>query len=175
MDKTARTELYRTYLIEQLPEPLTRASEHIQFFDNYIANTRMRLRSVRNPKTKEWTYLLQQRTFDGPSRVTISEIVLNEQEYERCKIFEGTEIRKNRHYHEFGGRTFEFDVYMGKLWGLNIARVAFEDEESLGAFEAPDFAFSDVTDQEFYLGENLVHRTFEDVQAEVAKSAAAAS
>jgi hypothetical protein len=64
---------------------------------------------------------------------------------------------------------------MGKLWGLNIARVAFEDEASLGAFEAPEFAFSDVTDQEFYLGENLVHRTFEDVQAEVAKSAAAAS
>src|SRR5215218_6072204 len=130
MDKTARTELHRTFLIEQLPEPLTRASAHIQLFDNYIANTRMRLRSVRDPQTKEWTFILQQRTLfaEQMCRTDLAEIYLSEAEYERFKIFEGTEIRKNRYFHEFGGHSLEFDVYIGKLWGLNTFRVTFEDE-----------------------------------------------
>ena len=61
MDKTARTELYRLFLIERLPEPLTPMSAHIQLFDNYIENTRLRLRNIRVPETKEWRHVLQQR------------------------------------------------------------------------------------------------------------------
>ena len=170
MDKTARTELHRTFLIEQLPEPLTRASAHIQLFDNYIANTRMRLRSVRDPDSKGWTYILQQRTHAGePYRIKLSEIYLNETEHERFEIFEGTEIRKNRYFHEFDGRTIEFDVYLGKLWGLNIARVEFVDEATLREYEAPPFVFVEVTSDPFFLGENLVNQNFEDVQTAVSK------
>jgi CYTH domain-containing protein len=171
MDKTSRTELHRTFLIEQLPEPLTRASVHIQLFDNYIANTRMRLRSLRDPKTKEWTFILQQRMHfaEQPHRTDLAEIFLNETEYERFKIFEGTEIRKNRYFHEFGGRDVEFDVYIGKLWGLNTLRVEFEDEETLREYEPPSFIFYEITGEEFFRGENLVNREFADVQTEVAK------
>ena len=60
-DNTTRTELHRTFLIEGLPEPLERKSSHLQLFDNYIHETRLRLRSVRVPETKEWTLLLQNR------------------------------------------------------------------------------------------------------------------
>ena len=60
MDKTARTETRRIFLLHNLPEPLTRASRHLQIFDNYIENTRLRLRSVRIPETKTWTWILQQ-------------------------------------------------------------------------------------------------------------------
>ena len=35
MDKTYRNEFRRRYLIEALPDPLTRASRHLQLFDNY--------------------------------------------------------------------------------------------------------------------------------------------
>jgi CYTH domain-containing protein len=169
MDKTARTELHRTFLIEQLPEPLTRASAHIQLFDNYIANTRMRLRSVRHPESKEWTYILQQRIHtDDAFRIKLAEIFLDEAEHGRFEIFEGTEIRKNRYFHEFDGRTIEFDVYLGKLWGLNMARVEFDDESTLREYEPPPFVFVEVTNDPFFLGENLVNRKFEDVQAAVA-------
>ena len=171
MDKTARTELHRTFLIEQLPEPLTRASAHIQIFDNYVSNTRIRLRSVRDPESRAWTHILQQRTHaDGAVyRTKLSEIYLNEQEYERFQIFEGSEIRKNRYFHEFDGRVFGFDVYIGGLWGLNTARVEFEDETELMAYEPPPFAVFDVSNDAFFLGENLVTKTFADIQAEVAK------
>ena len=91
MDKTARTELHRTYLIEALPDPLTRASAHIQLFDNYIANTRIRLRSVRDPESRAWTHIMQQRTHaDGAVyRTKLSEIYLNEDEYDRFQVVRG--------------------------------------------------------------------------------------
>ena len=171
MDKTYRTEQFRTFLIEALPAPLTPASSHIQIFDNYIANTRMRLRSIRVPETKGWTRMLQQRfpIGDELSRWKIAEIHLNDAEYAQLQIFEGTEIRKNRYFHEFDRVPFAFDVYLGSLWGLNTARVDFERREQMNDFEPPPFAIFEVTEDAFFAGENLVGRTFVEVQAEVAK------
>ena len=61
MNKTAHLELHRIFLIDALPEPLTRASSHLQIYDNYIEGTRLRTRSIRDPYSKAWTYILQQR------------------------------------------------------------------------------------------------------------------
>jgi CYTH domain-containing protein len=172
MDKTIRTEMHRSFLIEALPEPLTRASAHIQFFDNYIAGTRLRLRSVRDPETVSWTRILQQRF---PARegnlscLKFAEIYLDDVEYARFEIFEGDEIRKNRYFHEFDGRSFAFDVFLGKLWGLNIARLEFATEAELDAFEPPAFAVLEITNDPFFLGEILVTKTFDEVRAEVSK------
>lgn len=172
MDKTNRTEMHRTFLIEALPDPLTRASAHIQIFDNFIEGTRLRIRSVRDPETAGWTRILQQRfpvNEDDLSSVKILEIYLNDAEYARFQIFEGSEIRKNRYFHEFDGRSFSFDVFLGKLWGLNMARVEFEDEQDLARYEPPPFAVFDVTNNASFLGENLVTQDFEYVRAEVAR------
>jgi hypothetical protein len=95
MNKTHRTESRRVFLIEGLPEPLTRASRHLQIFDNYIENTRLRLRSVRAPETKVWTWILQQReSLEDLSQWGISEIYLNETEHAAFEIFEGREVQK---------------------------------------------------------------------------------
>ncbi len=172
MDKTNKTEFHRTFLIEALPEPLTRASRHLQFFDNYIANTRMRLRSVRDPQTKGWTHILQQRfPVNGTdiSSLKIAEMYLNEAEHDRFKLFEGNEIRKNRYFHEFERRSFAFDVFIGNLWGLNMAKVEFDNADDLRSFEPPPFAVFEVTNDPFFLGDNLVSKKFANVQAEVAK------
>ena len=172
MDKTSRTELHRAFLIEGLPEPLTRASAHIQLFDNYIPGTRLRLRSVRDPETAGWTRILQQRfpPSDGNfSALKVSEIYLNDAEYAHFQIFEGTEIRKNRYFHEFDRRAFAFDVYLGNLWGLNIARVEFAALDDLDRFEPPPFAVLEITNEPFFHGDTLVTKNFEDVRREVAK------
>lgn len=172
MNKTDITEYRRFYLIESLPEPLTRASEHVQFFDNYIANTRMRIRSIRFPETKAWEWLMQQRDWADPenSRVCrVSDIHLNETEHAQFETFEGTEIRKNRYSLEIGGRVFEFDVYLGKLWGLNRAAVSFDSLGDLNAFQHPGDEYLEVTDNPFFRDENIVELTFEDIQTEVAR------
>lgn len=170
MDKSYRTELHRTFLVEALPEPLTRASSHIQIFDNYIANTRLRLRSVRLPETKEWTHIIQQRFPVASSDAgiwKIAEIYLNETEYTHFQQFEGDEIRKNRYFHEYDGTVMLFDVYLGELWGLNTVKVEFDTESELARFIAPPFAVFEITQDDFFFGENLVTKNFADIKAEV--------
>ena len=170
MDKTNRTEFHRTFLIEALPEPVTRASAHLQIFDNYLLGTRLRIRAVRDPQTAAWTRILQQRTpaVEGSfSALKIAEIYLNDDEHARLEQFEGDEIRKNRYFHEFDGRVFAFDVYLGPLWGVNVARVEFDSAETMEDFEPPAFAFLDITNDAFFMGENLVTKKFDDVRTHV--------
>jgi CYTH domain-containing protein len=61
------------------------------------------------------------------------------------------------------------DIFLGKLWGLNIALAQFETEVSFSEFTEPDFSIVDVTGNKFFLGNQLVSKTFEDVRAEVNK------
>ena len=172
MDKTYRTELCRLFLVEALPAPLTPASAHLQLFDNYITETRLRLRTIRVPETKEWTYLLQQRLLlkDGDlSSMKVAEMHLNEAEHSQLETFEGNEIRKNSYFHEFDGREFAFDIYLGPLWGLNRARVNFQNEKEMDAFLPPPFAVFEVTGEPFFDDGNLVYRKFEDVREAVGR------
>ena len=169
-DNTIRTELHRTFLIDGLPETLERKSSHLQLFDNYIHETRLRLRSIRVPETKEWTLLLQKRYPAGEchgAEWRIKQIELTEAEYEHFKPFEGSEIRKNRYFEEFDGRRFEFDMYLGTLWGLNRARVNFGSREEMESFVPPGFAVAEVTEVPFFDDANLVNCKFEDVRTDV--------
>ena len=172
MNKTAQTELHRLFLIERLPEPLTPASSHLQLFDSYIPNTRMRLRQIRDPYTNTWTRVLQQRfpaTEDEYAVIKLAEIYLNDMEYAVFERFGSKEIRKNRYFHEFDRVSFAFDVYLGPLWGLNTARVEFASREQMKDFVPPPFAVFEVTEDKFFSGEELVGKSFAEVQAEVAR------
>ncbi len=170
MDKSYRTEFHRIFLIDALPDPLTRASSHLQIFDNYLPKTRIRLRAMRSPDTRDWTHILQQRfavSATEPGVWKTADIYLNEQEYAHLKIFEGNEVRKNRYFHEFDGRTFAFDVYLGPLWGLQTARAEFVSHEEMAAFEPPAFAILEITGDPFFNGDSLVDKNFADIRTEV--------
>jgi CYTH domain-containing protein len=171
MDKTYRDEFRRLFLVEHLPEPLTRADAHLQIFDNYIEHTRLRLRSVRVPETKQWTWILQQRFANdaGGAHWKIAEIHLNEAEYHLFEQFEGREIRKNRYFYESDAHQIEIDVFLGNLWGLNLARVCFDSPEDMQDFSFP-FTVLEVTEDEFFSGENLVEKKFADVQERVTEA-----
>ena len=168
-DGTYKSEFRRVFLIETLPEPLTRASSHLQIFDNYIENTRLRLRSVRVPETKKWSWSLEHRFPPNENDLSVwkvAQVVLNENEYHVFEKFEGREIRKNRYFYEFGGKQLELDVFIGKLWGLNMAKVVFENIEEMQNFEIPPFVIREVTNNHFFIGENLIGKVFADVQKE---------
>ncbi len=136
MDKTYTTQFRRVFLLQNLPEPLTRASRHLQIFDNYIENTRLRLRSVRVPETKKWTYIFEQRFPVDEKDLTVwrvSQIFLNEMEHQAFEQFEGreiktneniatNEIRKNRYFYLIEDREIEIDLFLGELWGLILAK-----------------------------------------------------
>lgn len=169
MNKTYRDEFRRLFLLEHLPEPVRRSDAHLQIYDNYIFNTRLRLRSVRVPETKQWTWLLQQKFAVGEelSCWKIAEINLNEAEHAVFKIFEGHELRKNRYYFESDGRRIEVDSFLGDLFGLNLARVCFDTAAEMEDFQFP-FPVVEVTGDRFFLGENLYDKTFAEIEREAA-------
>lgn len=181
MDKIYRTELRRVFLTQDLPEPLTRASEHLQIFENYIENTRLRLRTIRVPQTKEWFWILQQRIQAQPDDLSgwlVSEIYLNEDEHRLFEHFEGREVRKNerietnelrfnRYPFEVNGKPVVIDVFLNPLWGLCLVKVFFQTSEEMQNFTAPEFVIAEVTQNGNFSGRNLVGKTFADVREEI--------
>ena len=171
--KYAHIERERRYLLQDLPEGLTRADAHLQITDNYITGTRLRLRKVRDPGTNKWTVKFTQKFAPNPadlSRTVITNTYLNAVEYEVLSVFEGNEIRKNRYPFEWQGRKFAIDMFLGDLFGLVLAEVSFETDEELDSFPAPPFAIAEVTNDEVFGGGKLCELTFEDIRNEIFNS-----
>ena len=172
--KYARVERERRYLLQDLPEGLTRPDPHVQITDNYITGTRLRLRKVREPRTNKWTVKLTQKFAPDPkdfSRTIITNIYLNALETEALGISDANEIRKNRYHFEFEGRRWSVDMFLGGLFGLVLAEVSFETDEELDSFPLPHFAIADVTNNELFTGGRLSELTFEDIRGEIMKLA----
>ncbi|HYR77165.1 MAG TPA: hypothetical protein VEM96_15130 [Pyrinomonadaceae bacterium] len=168
----AHIERERRYLLQDLPEGLTRADHHLQITDNYITGTRLRIRKVRDPKTNKWIVKFTQKFAPNPedlSRTIITNTYLNAIEAETLAVFEANEIRKNRYYFEFDGRRFCIDMFLGDLFGLVLAEVSFETDEDLDSFPRPPFALAEVTNNEIFSGGRLSELTFEDIRNEVAR------
>jgi len=176
--KYARVERERRYLLQDLPEGLTRASSHVQITDNYLTGTRLRLRKVRDPQTNKWTVKLTQKFAADArdfSRTIITNIYLNALEAETLAVFAANEIRKNRYPFEFAGRKFSVDMFLGDLFGLVLAEVSFETDEELDNFPRPPFALADVTGSELFTGGRLCQLTFADIREEILRSGLARS
>jgi CYTH domain-containing protein len=171
--KYARIERERRYLLQDLPEGLTRASPHVQITDNYITGTRLRLRKVRDPQTNKWTVKLTQKFApdkEDLSRTIITNIYLNALETEMLAVSDANEIRKNRYWFEFEGRKFSVDMFLGDLFGLVLAEVGFESDEDLDNFPKPPFAIAEVTGNELFTGGKLYELSFADIREAIRQS-----
>jgi hypothetical protein len=181
MNKNYRLERRRAFILEGLPPMLSRSSDHLQYFDNYLSGTRLRLRTTREPKSKEWAWSLEQRypaAEEDLSRWNVGEITLSEAEHDVLSVFEGREVGKNqraetpevrfnRYEYEHSGTKYFVDVFLNPLWGLNLAKVFFESDAEMNEFRVPQFAFGEVTQNPFFAGKNLAGKSFADVQAEI--------
>jgi CYTH domain-containing protein len=171
--KYARVERERRYLLQDLPEGLSRADPHVQITDNYITGTRLRIRKIREPRTNKWTVKFTQKFAPDPqdfSRTIITNTYLNALEAETLSMFDANEIRKNRYPFEYDGKKFSVDMFLGDLFGLVLAEASFETDQELEGFTKPPFAIADVTNNELFTGGRLCELTFEDVREEIVKS-----
>ncbi|MDQ4122827.1 MAG: hypothetical protein M3209_15430 [Acidobacteriota bacterium] len=158
----------RRFLLADLPAPLTRASEHLQFFDNYLTETRLLLRQIRNPKRRTWTRKFVQEFFvetTDLSKLNRAEIDLSEYEYEVLSVFEGNELRYNRYFYELENGKLAIDMILNReLWNLVLASAEFETEAEANAFSPPYFIAREITQDKFFLLQNLINSTLEDVK-----------
>lgn len=163
-----KTVYRRRFLLADLPAPLARASEHLQFFDNYLTETRLLLRRIRDPKTRSWTRRFV-REFPAEAanlaQINSVEIDLDEREYEVLSIFEGNELRYNRYFYELENGKLEIDMILNReLWNLILGTVEFETEADMQAFSPPEFVQKEITHDRFFLPQNLVDANLEDVK-----------
>ncbi len=170
--KYVRVERERRFLLRELPLDLKITDEHAQITDNYITNTRLRLRKSRWVPTNEWTLKLTQKHTPAPpdfSRTLITSIFLNEYEYEVLSVFEGNELRKNRYPYEHDGRKYSVDVFLGDLRGLILAESDFDDDEKMDNFPPPSFAVIEFNLYEMFTGGRLAYLTSTEIRAALAK------
>jgi CYTH domain-containing protein len=168
--KYARIERERRYILQDLPEGLTRADPHLQITDNYITGSRLRIRKVRDPRTNKWTVKFTQKfpvEPDDLSRTVITNTYLNAMEAETLSVFNSNEIRKNRYYFNYQDRQFSIDMFLGDLFGLVLAEVSFDTDEELENFSTPPFALADVTNNELFTGGKLCEMTFAEVRVQI--------
>jgi len=168
--KYARIERERRYLLQDLPEGLTRTDPHLQITDNYITGTRLRIRKIREPRTNKWTVKFTQKFPlhpDDLSCTVITNTYLNAIEAETLSVFNSNEIRKNRYYFDYEGRKFCVDMFLGDLFGLVLAEVSFETDEELVNFPKPPFALADVTNEVAFSGGRLAELTISEVRDEI--------
>lgn len=171
--KYAKVERERRYLMQNLPDGLTRADPHLQITDTYITGTRLRIRKMRDPQTNKWTVKFTQKFAPNPadfSRTIITNIYLNALEAETLSVFDANEIRKNRYQFVFDDRKFAVDMFLGDLFGLVLAETSFDTDEELNSFPVPPFVLADVTNNEVFTGGKLSQLTFADVREEIFKS-----
>jgi CYTH domain-containing protein len=171
--KYARIERERRYLLENLPEGLSRADHHLQITDNYITGTRLRIRKLRDPRTNKWVVKFTQKFAPNEndlSRTVITNLYLNATEAEVLSVFEANEIRKNRYYFDFEARRYSIDMFLGDLFGLVLAETSFETDEELDNFQLPVFAIADVTNDVRFSGGKLSELTYEEIRKEILQS-----
>lgn len=167
--KYARVERERRFLLNDLPDGLTRTDPHMQITDNYITGTRLRIRKVRDPRTNKWTVKFTQKF--APDRSDLSHTIITNTyltalEADILSVFEANEIRKNRYYLDFGGRRFSVDMFLGDLLGLVLAETSFETDDEMKQLQTPSFALADVTNNEIFTGGRLCQLTFDDIRNE---------
>lgn len=159
--KYARIERERRYLLNHLPPNLTPDSPHTCIIDRYISGTRLRLRRMEN-ETGNVTALKLTQKYDPPTgtgpETIITNLYLNETEFQTLSCLEGPTLRKRRYPYHFAGRKFSIDVFEGALEGLILCEIEF-DEHTLSNIELPLFALREVTDDPFFTGGHLVTLT----------------
>lgn len=165
--KYARIEEERRFLLAQLPPDLDTEASFIHITDRYFAGTRMRLRRMASVSGETVALKLTQkyRLPDQEARhTTITNIYLDEAEYELFASLPASELSKRRYSYPYGGLQYAIDVFEGRLEGLILAEIEATGERAISAMAVPDFALMEVTGQAFFNGGELVRATGEEMR-----------
>ena len=131
-----------------------RASDPTEIVDRYISGTRLRLRRAEQAGAVLFKLGQKVRVDEqSPEVVKITNIYLDQEEYDVLRLLPAAELRKTRMQVAEGDRTFAVDVFHGPLAGVILAETELASTEPRLA--RPAFAAVDVTDDDGYAGGTL--------------------
>jgi CYTH domain-containing protein len=100
---------------------------------------------------------------------TMTNMYLDEKEYDCLSKLEAREIVKRRYRYVDGGLEYGIDVFEGELKGLILAEIECETEQECERLQIPSFSVREVTHDLFFTGGFLAALTREDFEAGLAK------
>jgi len=163
-------ELELTYLAAEIPFD-TEITESTPMLDVYVPEDPLihsRLRLRRNGNSFKVTKKLPVEGEDA-SVHTEDHIDLDETEFTTLAAASQKRIEKDRYVVPLGGRTAEVDVFKGVLKGLVLIDFEFDSPEEKLAFIPPESCLADVTTEDFIAGGNLAGRSYQDIEADLAR------
>ena len=161
MNKYARIERERRFLLEQLPPDLD-SSQFTLIEDLYIAGTRLRLRKMTTPDGTVSALKFGHKFVapDQPAQQTMmTNFYLDEAEFALLAKLPGRLLVKKRFKYAWHGRIFSIDQFQNQLQGLILAEIEALTDEDLMTIPVPDFAIREVTDEIAFTGGALVRQT----------------
>jgi len=165
--KYACLEVERRYLVNKIPDDLLDSSKGWLITDRYFPHTRLRLRHMQSLSGDENIYKLTQKyrsEAQNASESTLTNMYLNEAEYNRFKDLEAMILTKTRYAYPLQSRSLSIDVFEGRHQGLILAEMELEEKAGVNDFTLPSFVLHDVTEDLFFTGGNLVTMTDEEFQ-----------
>ena len=159
--KYAQIEYERRFLLTQLPPDVSH-KQYTIITDVYIPDTRLRLRQISSPDGEILALKMTQKYSepDYPATQTIiTNIYLNEVEFEKLKGVNGRLLTKHRYTYQHSGHRWSLDVFQGSLYGLILAEIEARSAEELAQIPVPGFAVTEVTDDSRFTGGALIQAT----------------
>lgn len=137
--------------------------------DQYVEDTRLRLRTMTNHETGERVFkLCKKYESNDPLSASIVNIYLTREEHAALTILGGRRIRKHRFRLDDGAR-FSIDYFSGPLTGLVLAEIEFPDGADSKNLAVPHWAAREVTGEPFYRGGNLAHTSAPELARRLAR------
>ena len=143
-------EIERKFLVERLPPELEIGSE-AEIAQGYLATGEANVRLRRHGDRA----LLTAKRGHGLAREEV-EVALEPEPFEELwPLTEGRRLEKSRLTTTVDGQTVEIDIYKGRLSGLIVAEVEFDDTASAIAFSPPPWFTRELTGDVRYSNQRL--------------------
>jgi CYTH domain-containing protein len=165
--KYARIEEERRFLLKSLPQDMLESDPFIRIIDRYIPETRLRLRRMKSPEGDTITLKLGQKyqpeDFDAQQTI-MTNMYLNEAEYQVLRRLGGAQINKRRYPYVFEQQQYSIDVFDRDLAGLVLAEIESRPGVDIAILPFPGFALREVTGDPVFSGANLAGLNGGDLQ-----------
>ena len=158
--------LMRRFIVEGLPEGVEPSDPHLQVFENFVGNDGLRLRKTRDPETDRRRYFIFRTKPDERHTKLLNDesLELSFEEYELFTPLRGRETRFNRYEHQAGGTVILIDIYLGDLWGLNIASFSLEDQEAAEPVATPPRSVIEISGDPFFAESKIADCRFGEIR-----------
>lgn len=154
-DKYARVEAERRFLLEAAPPGLDLASGYLRIVDRYLPGTRLRLRRIETPQGEPVALKFGQKyraPDQGPQQALMTNLYLNQAEYELLARLEGRLLVKRRYDYLYESVNYSVDVFEGNLDGLVLAELEAQASAAFASLSVPAFAVREVTADPLFSG-----------------------